>query len=163
MNRANIDLEGLVAAVETRMPHIENYLHVRSGEVVTVVNRPDRPRTQELDEIARDNLLLAAKVRAEPNDYVPVPSVASDLAFRWMQEWSSTVADETLRTELLSMLQTCGNECFEKFRDAVGAAPESERERWYAFREEKLAEFVLEWVDGITENARVATAGRAHV
>jgi Uncharacterised protein family (UPF0158) len=158
MNRVNIDLEGLIAAIETRLPHIENYLHIPSGEVVTVVNRPDRPNTQELDEIARDNLLLSAKVKAEPDAYAPVPHVAPDLAFRWMQEWSSTVADETLRTGLLSVLQTCEDECFEKFRNAIGSAPESERERWFAFREEKLTEFVLEWVDGLVVESETANS-----
>jgi Uncharacterised protein family (UPF0158) len=158
MNRANIDLEGLIAAVETQMPHIENYLHLRSGEVVTVVNRPNRPDTQELDEIARDNLLLAAKVRAEPEAYAAVPDVASDLALRWMQEWSSTVADETLRNRLLSTLQSCDDECFENFRVAMSSATEEERERWFAFRQEKLTEFVLEWVDGLAESEIAASA-----
>jgi Uncharacterised protein family (UPF0158) len=160
MNRVNIDLEGLIAAIETRMPHVENYLHIPSGEVVTVVNRPNRPSTQELDEIARDNLLLAAKVKAEPEAYAPVPRVAPDLAFRWMQEWSSTIADETLRTRLLSVLQKCDDECFEQFRDAISSAPDAERERWFAFREEMLAEYVLEWVDGlVVESETTASAG----
>jgi hypothetical protein len=148
MDKEKIDLEGLIAAVETEMPEIENYLDLRTGGIVTIVNSPNRADTQELDEIARDNLVLAARVKAESEAYVLVPSIAAEAGFNWMQEWASTVADRTLRNKLQRILKTCDDSCFEAFREALLQAPEDERERWFAFREEKLTEFITAWLEG---------------
>jgi hypothetical protein len=150
MKSEEIDREGLLAAVETELPHIEHFLDLRTGEVLTVVvaGEGETPATGELDEIAADNRRLAARVRSEPERYERVPSIAPEAGFRWMQEFASTISDEHLREEMQKALSDCTDDCFQRFRLCLKHASEQERERWFAFRSEKLEEFIDAWLEG---------------
>jgi hypothetical protein len=146
-----IDREALVAAIETELPEVENYLDLRTGEILTVVGPvwTDDTLSVALDEIARDNRKLAHIIRAEPDCYELVPSVASEAGFRWMQEFTATVADDDLRERLQGILRDCTNDCFQLFRRELLTLPTSERERWFAFRNEKIEEFINAWLEGL--------------
>jgi hypothetical protein len=148
MDIEEIDLEGVIAALETELPNVEHYLDLRTGRVLSIVKTDARNDVARLDAVAQENLVLSQRVQADPNAYERIPSIASDAGFKWMQEWASTVADEQLRTKLRHVLNSCSESCFKAFRNALGHASEEERERWFAFREEKLVEFVTEWVSG---------------
>jgi Uncharacterised protein family (UPF0158) len=150
MKSEDIDREALIAAVETEMPGVEHFLDLRTGEILTIVGGVSNrdADTGELDEIARDNRHLASLVRAEPDCYEPVPTIAPEAGFRWMQEFAASIADPRLRRNLQQVLRECTDECFQAFREALRHAPEEERERWFAFRNEKIAEFVEAWLAG---------------
>jgi hypothetical protein len=145
-----IDREALIAAVETELPDVEHFLDLRTGEILIVVGGIDGADadTGELDEVARDNRELARRVRAEPDCFEPVPAIEPEAGFRWMQEFASTVADDRLRSKLQKVLRECEDQCFKAFRQALRRAPEQERERWFAFRNEKISEFIDAWLDG---------------
>ena len=146
-----IDHEALIAAVETELPNVEHFLDLRTGEILIIVGGIStgvETDTGELDEVARDNRELARRVRAEPDCYEPVPTIAPETGFRWMQEFASTVADPHLRRQLQKVLRECENQCFKAFRRVLKNASEQERERWFAFRNEKIAEFIDAWLDG---------------
>ena len=150
MKREEIDLEALIAAVETELPNVEHFLDVRTGEVLTVVaaGESERAETAELDEIAADNRRIAQSVRAEPERFERVPSIAPEAGFRWMQEFAASIADEDLRQQMQKALRDCSDDCFQAFRRCLARAPEEERERWFAFRNEKIAEFIAAWLEG---------------
>src|SRR3954465_11509949 len=93
MNDKEIDREALIAAVETELPDVEHFLDLRTGEILIVVGGLEEADTVELDEVERDNRELARRVRAEPDCYEPVPQLAPEMAFRWMQEFAATLAD----------------------------------------------------------------------
>jgi hypothetical protein len=159
MNAEQIDLEGLIAAVETELPDVEHYLDLRSGQILIVVKTDGTEDISKLDQIARDNLALSRCVHLEPEAYERIPSIASDAALRWMQEWAATVADDEMRDRLERVLRSCTDDCFRAFRQELSNAPQEERERWFAFREEKLAEFVTEWAEGRKKRGRGRAAG----
>jgi hypothetical protein len=146
-----IDREALVAAIETELPEVEHYLDLRTGEILTVVGPvwTDDTERVALDEIARDNRRLALRIRAEPDCYELVPSVATEAGFRWMQEFAATVADDPLRGKLQKLLRDCTDDCFRAFRHELPHFPEAERERWFAFRNEKIEEFINAWLEGL--------------
>lgn len=150
MKREEIDHEALIAALETELPNIEHFLDLRTGQVLTVVapNEGSGIVTAELDEIAADNRRLAGRVRAEPERYERVPSIAPEAAFRWMQEFAASIAEADLRAEVQKALRDCSDNCFQAFRRSLARAPEEERERWFAFRNEKLEEFIDSWLEG---------------
>jgi hypothetical protein len=148
MKREEIDHEALIAAVETELPHIENFLDLRTGEVLTIVAASEGAETGELDEIAADNRRLAARVRDEPERYERVPSIAPEAGYRWMQEFAASIADGCFRAEVQQALHRCGDDCFQAFRHCLQNAPEMERERWFAFRNEKIEEFIDAWLEG---------------
>lgn len=155
MKREEIDREAVIAAVETEMPHIEHFLDLDTGEILTTVGPvwDEEADADALDEIARDNRLLARRVRAEPSRYERVPSIAPEAAFGWMQEWASTVANRRLRANLQKALRECKDDCFQAFRQVLVGAPEQERERWFAFRNEKIEEFIDAWLGGRKKDA----------
>lgn len=146
-----IDREALVAAIETELPDIEHYLDLRTGEILTIVGhvRPEEAQGETLDEIARDNRRLAQRVKDEPDCFEPLPSIAPEAGFRWMQEFSATVADDALREKLHRTLRDCTDDCFQAFRRTLRHMPEQERERWFAFRNEKMEEFINAWLEGV--------------
>jgi Uncharacterised protein family (UPF0158) len=150
LNGEAIDREALIAAVETELPNVEHFLDLRSGEILIIVGGISDldTDTDDLDEVERDNRELARRVRAEPDCYEPVPTIAPEAGFRWMQEFASTVTDARLRRKLQKVLRECEDKCFQAFRQALRLAPEQERERWFAFRNEKIAEFIDAWLDG---------------
>lgn len=150
MKSEEVNREALIAAIETELPEMRQFLDLRTGDVVAVVN-PELVKAtdpDELDEIARDNLMLAERVRAEPERYEPVPSIAPEAAFRWIQEFISTIADASWRERLQKSVHDCSDDCFAAFRGSLQDAPEPERERWFAFRAEKLDEFLDAWLEG---------------
>jgi hypothetical protein len=150
MKREEIDYEALIAAVETELPNVEHFLDLRSGEVLTIVasKESEERDTAELDEIAADNRRIAHNVRAEPERFRRVPSIAPEAGFRWMQEFAASIAATDLRTRMQKALRDCSDGCFQAFRQSLQGAPEEERERWFAFRNEKIAEFIDEWLEG---------------
>jgi hypothetical protein len=150
MRSEEINREALIAAVETELPQIEHFLDLRTGEVLIVVaaNGEGEIETGELDLIAADNRRLARRVRGEPERYARVPSIASEAGFRWMQEFAASIADEGLRAEMQRVMRDCSDDCFQAFRRCLREAPEAERERWFAFRNEKIEEFIDAWLAG---------------
>lgn len=146
-----IEREAVIAAIETEMPGVEHYLDLRTGEILTIIGPvwTEDAETVPMDEIARDNRRLAERVRAAPDCYELLPSVASEAGFRWMQEFASTVADDEFREKLQALLRDCRDDCFEAFRRALPQLPERERERWFAFRNEKIEEFINAWLEGL--------------
>jgi len=152
MKWEEIDREALIAAIETEMPEVNQYFDLKTGEVLTIVG-PVWVKTDDgaLDRIARANRELAYRVRAEPDRYELMPSIASEAAFRWMQEFAATVSDRHLREKLQKVLHDCTDDCFQAFRHAMMRAPVEERERYFAFRNEKIAEFIDTWLEGRIE------------
>jgi hypothetical protein len=148
MDHEKIDLDGLIAAVETELPHIEHYLDLRSGKVLTVVNTEPPNDGREVDLIAQGNLVLSHRIHDEPEAYERIPSVATVVGLDWMKEWSETVSDIELRERLKMILGDCNSNCFKAFRRELSRLDEAERERWFAFREEKLQRFVDDWIRG---------------
>lgn len=149
MKSEEINREALMAAIETELPEVEQFLDLRTGDVVTIVGRVrNEVDREELDEIARDNRLLAERVRAEPERYERVPSIAPEAAFGWIQEFISTIAEASRREHLQNVMRECNDDCFEAFRRSLQETPEPERERWFAFRNQKISEFIDAWLEG---------------
>src|SRR4051794_23428756 len=133
MEMEQVDVEGLIAAVETELPEVEHYFDVETGQVLTVVKTSDDIDESKLDQIALDNLAVAKKIKANPGEYELVPSIEAEAGFRWMQEWAATVADEHLRRRLMDVLHSCTDDCFKGFRKELLTAPIETRELWFAF------------------------------
>jgi hypothetical protein len=160
MKSEEIDREALIAAIETELPDVEQFLDLRTGQVLTIVGPVwnEAEETEALDEIARDNRMLAARVRREPGRYERVPAIAPEAAWRWMQEFASTIADTEWRATLQGILRQCSDDCFAAFRRSLLQAPEPERERWFAFRNEKISEFIDAWI-GMDEGFGIKDEG----
>ena len=85
------------------------------------------------DEI--DARLEAGRLIHEP--------LGSEVEYRWMEEFTATVRDARLGGRLEVALD--GRGAFRRFKNALLDFP-AERERWFAFRDERLQAAAREWL-----------------
>src|SRR5262249_14450560 len=116
-------------AFENNAPEVHSYLHVVSGEVLRVVDGIADPEMHA--RIASDTAYL----RIEP--------VSSREQYRWMERFIPMVEEPTLRGQLSQAID--GKGAFRRFKDVLPAFT-TERERWFAFRSERLRVFMEAWL-----------------
>lgn len=124
-----VDWEALEDAFENNAPEVHSYLHIGSGEVLRVVDGIADPEMHA--RIASDTAYL----RIEP--------VSSREQYRWMERFIPMVDDAHLRGQLSQAID--GKGAFRRFKDVLIAFT-AERERWFAFRSERLRVFMEAWL-----------------
>jgi hypothetical protein len=129
MRDVPVDWEALEDAFENNAPEVHSYLHIVSGEVLRVVDGIADPEMHA--RIASDSAYL----RIEP--------VSSREQYRWMERFIPMVDDTPLRSQLSQAID--GKGAFRRFKDVLIAFT-AERERWFAFRSERLRVFMEAWL-----------------
>jgi uncharacterized protein UPF0158 len=124
-----VDWEALEDAFENNAPEVHSYLHLVSGEVLRVVDGIADPEMHS--RIASD----ATYMRIEP--------VSSREQYRWMERFIPMVEEGELRDQLTSAID--GKGAFRRFKDVLMTYG-TERERWFAFRSERLRVFMEAWL-----------------
>jgi hypothetical protein len=124
-----VDWEALEDAFENNAPEVHSYLQLRTGEVLRVVDGIADPEMHS--RIASDSEFL----RVEP--------VSSREQYRWMERFIPLVEDTDLRQKLVSAID--GKGAFRRFKDVLMGHVQ-ERERWFAFRSERLRVFMEAWL-----------------
>jgi hypothetical protein len=125
-----ISWEALEDAFENNAPEVHSYLHMTTGEVMRVVDGVADPVTHA--RIVGD----ASYRRVEP--------VSSREQYRWMERFIATVEEGPLRQRLLQSID--GKGAFRRFKDVLMSFP-VDRERWFAFRSERLKMCMEGWLD----------------
>jgi hypothetical protein len=124
-----IDWEALEDAFENNAPEVHSYLHLSTGEVLRVVDGIADPEMHQ--RIASD----ASYMRIEP--------VSSREQYRWMERFIPMVEDKPLSDLLTQAID--GKGAFRRFKDVL-MSHGAERERWFAFRSERLRVFMEAWL-----------------
>jgi hypothetical protein len=124
-----IDWEALEDAFENNAPEVHSYLHLSTGEVLRVVDGIADPEMHQ--RIASDTSYL----RVEP--------VSSREQYRWMERFIPMVEEKPLSDLLTQAID--GKGAFRRFKDVL-MAHGAERERWFAFRSERLRVFMEAWL-----------------
>ena len=134
-----VSWEALEDAFENNAPEVHSYLHLSTGEVMRVVDGVADPVTHT--RIVSDN------------NYRRVEPVSSREQYRWMERFIATVEEGPLRQRLLQSID--GKGAFRRFKDVLMSFP-VDRERWFAFRSERLKMCMEGWLDaqGISAVAR---------
>lgn len=134
-----VDWEALEDAFENNAPEVHSYLHLVSGEVLRVVDGIADPEMHS--RIASDTTYM----RIEP--------VSSREQYRWMERFIPMVEEGELRDQLTSAID--GKGAFRRFKDVLMTYG-TERERWFAFRSERLRVFMEAWLTahGLSPSAR---------
>jgi hypothetical protein len=73
-----------------------------------------------------------------------VDPLPSSVEYGWMEEFAETVAAAALRVRLEEAL--AGDGPFRRFKDVLAGHP-AERERWFAFHDERVREAAREWLE----------------
>ena len=124
-----IDWEALEDAFENNAPEVHSYLHLATGEVLRVVDGIADPEMHS--RIASD----ATYLRIEP--------VSSREQYRWMERFIPMGEDKPLSDLLVQAID--GKGAFRRFKDVL-MSHGAERERWFAFRSERLRVFMEAWL-----------------
>lgn len=124
-----VDWEALEDAFENNAPEVHSYLHLGTGEVLRVVDGIADPEMHS--RIASDS------------SYMRIDPVSSREQYRWMERFIPMVEDPDLRDRLTSAID--GKGAFRRFKDVLMSFG-PERERWFAFRSERLRVFMEAWL-----------------
>ena len=131
-----VDWEALEDAFENNAPEVHSYLHLTTGEVLRVVDGVADPQ-------------MHARISADPN-YLRIDPVSSREQYRWMERFIPMVDETDLRGKLAHAID--GKGAFRRFKDVL-MTHAADRERWFAFRSERLRTFMEAWL-----NAHAITA-----
>lgn len=125
-----IDWEALEDAFENNAPEVHSYLHVPTGDVLRIVDGIADPQ-------------MHARIAADTN-YLRIEPVSSREQYRWMERYIPMVEHDELQSKLTRAID--GKGAFRRFKDVLmGYGPE--RERWFAFRSERLRIFMEAWLN----------------
>lgn len=125
-----VDWEALEDAFENNAPEVHSYLHVKTGEVLRVV-----------DGIADPD--MHSRIALDTN-YMRIDPVSSREQYRWMERFIPMVEDADIQDRLVAAID--GKGAFRRFKDVLMAFA-TERERWFAFRSERLRVFMEAWLN----------------
>lgn len=124
-----VDWEALEDAFENNAPEVHSYLHLGTGDVLRVVDGVADPQ-------------MHARIAADTN-YLRIDPVSSREQYRWMERYIPMVEQPELSGKLAQAID--GKGAFRRFKDVLMSyAPE--RERWFAFRSERLRIFMEAWL-----------------
>lgn len=128
--RVPIVWEALEDAFENNAPEVHSYLHVTTGEVIRIV-----------DGIADPS--MHARIVKDPS-CLRVDPVSSREQYRWMERFVATVENAEVRQKLMGAID--GKGAFRRFKDVLMHFP-IDRERWFAFRSERLRTSMQSWLE----------------
>jgi len=124
-----VDWEALEDAFENNAPEVHSYLHLPTGEVLRVVDGIADPE-------------MHSRIASDTN-YMRVEPVSSREQYRWMERFIPMVDEPELRGRLSGAID--GKGAFRRFKDVLMSYG-PERERWFAFRSERLRVFMEAWL-----------------
>ena len=131
-----ISLDELCDVMENSSFENEYYLDLETGEILFISEYMDIEETEKL----RD------RIEEEFDRYEQIPKVESHEGYENMQDFIVTVENEHL-SELLEVAIN-GKGAFRRFKDVLLNYPE-ERKRWFQFKDGRMQERALEWLDSI--------------
>jgi len=131
-----IDLDELCSAMADSSYEDEYYLDLETGEILFISDYMDDEETGKLKD----------QVEEESDRYERIPEAESHEGYEDMVEFIATVKDEHL-AELLEVAIN-GKGAFRRFKDVLLNYPE-ERESWFQFKDDRMEEKALEWLDDI--------------
>ncbi len=163
--RLKINLEDLTDAFDSAFDKMWHYLDLETGEVV-LVTEDDRRQLEALLEDTdaetieaiheaiqneaipdeeKDALYTVALVEDGYNSrFIEIPQADSRQGYEDMEAFIETVSNWHLQELLQVAIQ--GKGAFRRFKDVL-AGHAQERERWFRFRDERLRQRVLEWLE----------------
>lgn len=127
MRELNVDWNALHSAFQMPMPEVRCFFSIADGRVLKLA--PGDP--------------AIAAVQVNRAEYVPIETVPSRIQYQWVDEFSKTIEDESLRIRIEASIN--GKGAFRRFKDILLTLPD-ERRRWFEFRDQKMRQRITEWV-----------------
>ena len=122
--------EALEDAFENNAPEVHSYMQLDTGEVVRIVDGIADPA-------------MHSRIMGDPG-YLRIDPVSSREQYRWMERFIDSVEDTSLKRQLQQAID--GKGAFRRFKDVLMSHP-VDRERWFAFRSERLRSCMEAWLE----------------
>ena len=132
----NIDLNELCEAMEERSYDHEYYLDLETGKIIFISNYMDDQEARRLKD----------QIEEESDRYEHIPRAESYEGYEDMVDFIATVDNEHLAELLERAIK--GKGAFRRFKNVLLNYPE-ERERWFEFKDNRMEERALEWLEDI--------------
>lgn len=116
------------------------FINKKTREMVFLYGDEDDVFAMEEDAWADER----KKIKKKPKDYLEIEKMDSHESFRVMEDFAETVDSVRLRQDLFQVLNQ--KKPFSKFKYVVDCSG-GYREKWFAFKAERLQEWVKEQVD----------------
>ena len=133
MKQVRVDLEELAFAFGDGSPEHEYFLDLETGEVILVSDTLGYIEARQERE----------RIEEEFKRFLPIPQPGSSAGYQDMEAFIETVEDERLGELLDNALD--GKGAFRRCRDVLDRYP-AERDRWDAFKDERLKSRVRDWL-----------------
>ena len=131
-----INLDQLCDAMDNSPFENEYFLNLETGEILFISEYMDDEESGKLKD----------RIEEESDRYERIPKIESHEGYEDMVDFMATIEDEHL-VELLEVAIN-GKGAFRRFKDVLLNYPE-ERERWFRFKDDRMEERALEWLDDI--------------
>ncbi len=131
-----INLGELCDAMENSSLENEYFLDLETGEILFISEYSDDEETEKLKD----------RIEEEFERYERIPKAESNEGYQDMVDFIAAVEDDHL-VELLEVAIN-GKGAFRRFKDVLLNYPE-ERERWFNFKDDRIEERALEWLNDI--------------
>lgn len=117
------------------------------NDVMSAVESDDKDEIADLPEWEKELVETAKSVFSDKSGrYVDVPRKPSYESYNLMVEFAGSVKDKSLREKLEIALD--GKGAFRRFKNVISDYPEEEK-RWFAFKDERLKQEVIDWLNSI--------------
>lgn len=134
MMKIRLLLSDLVDAYDMSDPEAVFFIDKRTGKIVFHINEDyvNDPENERLGKELEEN----------PENFIAIPEKESREEYMWMKWFTESVADENLKEKLFIALD--GRGAFRRFKNVLYGYPD-DRKQWFAYREERIKEKLLEW------------------
>jgi hypothetical protein len=167
MRKLKIDMADLELAFDYGGGRISSYLDIETGEIISIsdddrfqlndiyesyydeqtetIDLESAFREEGIPDWQRKHLRDAALVDAEfGNRFITIPTQSSHEGYRDMEAFIDTVRDPLLQERLERAIS--GRGAFRYFKDVLLDYP-SERQRWFQFKQDRLDQRMLDWLE----------------
>ena len=135
MKKVKISLSDLINIFDSGGGEEPQYLDSKTGEIIRIFD-------EALSGI--DDTKLEEKIEAGLNvRYFAIPEQDSHEDYEDMADFTRTIKDKNFQEKLEIALD--GSGAFRRFKNVLSNYPQ-ERDRWFAFKNERIKERVLEWL-----------------
>ena len=134
--RLSVDLDQLCYALDDSSYEHSYYLDLETGQLLFISDYMDPEDADRLRE----------QVDNHPDRYEPLPKADSYEGYQEMEDFIASVEDEHIGQLLEVAID--GKGAFRRFKDVLTRYPE-EQERWFRFKDDRLNQRALEWLEEI--------------
>ncbi len=145
--KAAVSLRDIVNELAMLSEERTVFLNKRTGELIAL-SEEELSAAEEGDDLAdypkwQQELIVTAREVVESDNYLHLPSKFDINEYKIMEDFCSSIKDETISDTLLRAIR--GSGAFRRFKDRIRCF--GIEEDWYRFREKALETIAISWLD----------------